>query len=70
MGDPINTDLADAIAENAAGPKAAQNDSGSVTEHSLREQIEADKYLANKKALAKGLGLRLAKIQPGSAVGG
>ncbi|NLE39688.1 MAG: hypothetical protein GX621_16845 [Pirellulaceae bacterium] len=40
--------LADAIEENAAGPKKASGDSGSVEQHPLRDQIEADKYLASK----------------------
>ena len=61
--------LTDTIAENAAGPKRASGDSGSVEQHSLAEQIEADKYLAGKKAAgAKGLGVKLAKICPGGTV--
>jgi len=35
--------IEDAIRENAAGPKRAQGDSGSVEQHSLTEQIEADR---------------------------
>jgi hypothetical protein len=34
--------LDQSIAENAAGPKKAQGDSGSVEQHSLKDQIEAD----------------------------
>lgn len=63
-------DLEDQIRENAAGPKAATGDMGSVTEHSLQDQIAADKYLAAKKAKNSGaLGIRVLKISPGSAVG-
>ncbi|MBI1371817.1 MAG: hypothetical protein GC159_03530 [Phycisphaera sp.] len=64
---PENLD--NAIADNAAGPKKASGDSGSVEQHDLQDQIEADKYLESKKASrAKGLGVKLAKISPGGTV--
>lgn len=43
-------DLTDAIKQNAEGPKRAQGDSGSVEQHDLKDQIEADKYLASREA--------------------
>ena len=57
------------IRDNAAGPKKATGDSGSVEQHSLNDQIAADRYLASKKAArSKGLGIRLSKlVPPGSA---
>ena len=62
-------DLENAIEENAAGPKRASGDSGSIEQHPLKDQIEADKYLAAKKAAqSKGLGIKLAKISPGGTV--
>ena len=62
-------DIDNTIRENAAGPKRASGDSGSVEQHSLSEQIAADKYLESKKASrAKGLGIKLAKISPGGTV--
>ncbi|HUT12496.1 MAG TPA: hypothetical protein VMY42_18505 [Thermoguttaceae bacterium] len=40
-----------------------------MEQHSLKDQIAADKYLAAKKAArAKGLGIKLAKIDPGGTV--
>jgi hypothetical protein len=64
-----DVDLDNAIEENAAGPKKASGDSGSVEQHSLKDQIEADKYLAAKKAAqSKGLGIKLSKISPGGTV--
>ena len=62
-------DLDSTIRENAAGPKRASGDSGSVEQHSLKDQLEADRYLASKKAAqSKGLGIRLSKlVPPGSA---
>lgn len=62
-------DLDSTIRENAAGPKRATGDSGSVEQHPLDDQIAADRYLASKKAAqSKGLGIRLSKlVPPGSA---
>ena len=47
-------DLDNTIRQNAAGPKRAAGDSGSVEQHGLTEQIEADRYLASKEAARKG----------------
>jgi len=59
-------DLDNTIRDNAAGPKRARGDAGEMEQHSLKDQIAADKYLAGKKATAgKGLGIKLAKISPG-----
>lgn len=57
------------IRDNAAGPKKATGDSGSVEQHPLNDQIAADRYLASKKAAkSRGLGIRLTKlVPPGSA---
>ena len=65
MAEDDNT-LTDAIAENAAGPKRAAGDTGSIEQHSLPDLIEADKYLAAKKAArkGKGLGIRFVKLVP------
>ena len=46
--------LEQAIRENAAGPKKAQGDAGSVEQHDLADQIEADRYLASKEAATAG----------------
>lgn len=65
MGDPLDT----AIQENAAGPRKAAGDSGSMEQHSLPDQIAADRYLESKKASrSKGLGIKLAKLAPGGTV--
>lgn len=61
-------DLEQNIRENAAGPKRAQGDSGSVEQHDLKDQIEADRYLSSKKAAKKGLGVRMTKVVPPGAV--
>ncbi len=57
-------DLEQTIRENASGPAKASGDAGSVEQHSLTEQIEADRYLASKRAANKGLGVRMVKVVP------
>ena len=60
--------LDDAIRDNAAGPSEAHGDSGGVKQHSLKDQIEADRYIASKEATKKKhRGLRLSRIStPGA----
>ncbi len=61
-------DLDDTIQENAQGPAKASGDSGSLEQHKLKDQIEADRYLQSKKASRKKkLGLRISKIVPPGA---
>jgi len=42
--------LAEAIDENAGGPKQTSADGVNVTQHGLADQIAADKYLTAKNA--------------------
>ena len=57
--------LAEIIKTNAEGPAKASGDSGSMEQHSLPDQIAADKYLESKKAVRqKGLGIGLKKLVP------
>ena len=65
----MSEELDNSIKENAAGPRKASGDSGSVEQHGLADQIAADKYLESKKASrSKGLGIKLAKLSPGGTV--
>jgi hypothetical protein len=60
--------IEDAIEENARGPKSASGDAGQVSQHSLKDQIEADRYLASRKAGQHPLrSLRFTKISPPGA---
>jgi len=62
-------DLKDAIKEAAQNPESAEADGVRVKQHSLKDQIEADKYLAAKEtARSNRLGIRLVKIVPPGAV--
>ena len=61
-------DLTDKIAQNAQGPAKAASDGTSMEQHSLPDQIAADKYLAQKQAgrdPAKAL-TRVKIIPPGT----
>ena len=66
---PVADNLDTQIRDNAAGPKRASGDSGSVEQHSLSDQIAADRYLASKKATnSSGLGVRMSRlVSPGAA---
>ena len=43
-------EIENAIKRSAEGPESAEVDGVRVKQHALRDQIEADKYLANKAA--------------------
>ena len=60
--------LDDTIRENAQGPAKAAGDTGSMEQHKLTEQIEADRYLSSKAAARlKSRGLRFNKLVPPGA---
>ncbi len=49
MPDEVQT----AIEEGAQKPKRMRGDEGEVEQHSLKDLIEADRYLSSKAAVAK-----------------
>ena len=49
----VADDLKDKIKQNAEGPKQAGVDGVSTQQHSLPDQIAADKYLASKDAASR-----------------
>lgn len=58
-------EITDAIESNATGPSEANMDGRQVKQHNLKDQIEADRYLASKTAAAAGgIGIRLNKLVP------
>lgn len=58
-------ELDDTIRDNAKGPAKVTGDAGSVEQHPLPDQIEADKHLAAKEAVKKKRrGLRFNKLIP------
>jgi len=64
----MSQEMEQTIRENATGPRKASGDAGSVEQHSLADQIAADKHLSGRKAAAgPGLGIRLIKLAPPGA---
>ena len=63
-----NTEISEAIRKNAGGPKSAEIDGQKVEQHSLKDQIAADEYLASKKAVkSRTSGLKFAKMSHSGA---
>ena len=61
-------ELSDTIQENAQGPAEVTGNSGSMKQHPLKDQIEADRYLSSRDASrSKKRGLNLAKLSPPGA---
>ena len=64
----MSDELEDSIRENAVQPAKASGDSGSVEQHSLSDQIAADRYLQKTQAArSRRPGLRITKIVPTGA---
>jgi hypothetical protein len=63
--------LRDSLEQAATDPKSASADGVSVTQHGLRERIEAEKHLDTQTA-ARGtrLPVRIAKVRSGPPGGG
>lgn len=60
-------EIRDAIEENAVGPAEVTVDGATRRQHSLREQIEADRYLTPASS-KPARGMRITKlIPPGTA---
>ena len=58
-------EIDDTLRDNAASPKRAKGDSSEMEQHSLPDQIAADRYLASKNATKKkGLGATFKKLVP------
>ena len=57
----------DTLQKKADQPKSAEVDGQKVEQHSLKDQIELDRYLASKKAIRSGRGFRITKMKSGGA---
>jgi hypothetical protein len=54
---------AETIAENADGPQSVSSDGTTVTQHSLKDQIEADKYRRKSSALSGNPYNKLSRVR-------
>ena len=62
-------DLSDNIRDNAVQPAEASVDGQSAKQHSLRDQIEADRFLQSRQASRrKGLPIKILRLKPPGAV--
>lgn len=61
-------EIANAIKESAQQPAEASVDGQTVKQQKLRDQVEADRYLASKDAAREGLGVRRTRVSPPGAV--
>ena len=62
-------DLGSVISENASGPQQATVDGTTIRRHGLRDQIEADRYLASRQAVRNSPAtafVRLKIVPPGT----
>ena len=60
--------IEDSIRKNASGPKSAEVDGQKVEQHSLKDQIAADEYLASKKAVkSRNSCLKITKLSHSGA---
>ena len=57
----------DTLKDKANQPKSVEIDGQKVEQHSLKDQIEMDRYLASKKATRSGRGFRITKIKSGGS---
>ncbi len=65
----MSDDLSESIRSNASAPKRAKTEAGEMEQHSLPDQITADRYLASKQAAGgKGLGVKMLRMVPPGAV--
>ena len=64
----MDEEIKQRILENMTGPKKVTGDAGSVEQHSLKEQIDFDRYIASKEAAGQGGGIRFTKLKPDGTV--
>lgn len=55
------------IIDDAQAPKEVRSDGVEVVSHNLRDQIEADRYIAGKTAARSGLGVKRTRVVPPGA---
>jgi len=64
----MSPDLSNIIKTNAEGPRRAAGDSGSMEQHSLPDQIAAQRFLNQSENADKTpFGLRFRKLKPPGA---
>ena len=63
------SELEQKIKDNASGPKSAESDGQKVEQHSIADQIAADRYLNSKQAMRKHTqGFKITKMSASGSV--
>ena len=57
----------DTLKDKGNQPKSVEIDGQKVEQHSLKDQIAMDRYLASKLAMKRGRGFRVTKMKSGGA---
>ena len=57
----------DTLKDKLNQPKSVEIDGQKVEQHSLKDQIAMDRYLASKLAMKRGRGFRVTKMKSGGA---
>nr|DAI45317.1 MAG TPA: hypothetical protein [Caudoviricetes sp.] len=57
----------DTLKDKVNQPKSVEIDGQKVEQHSLKDQIAMDRYLASKLAMKRGRGFRVTKMKSGGA---
>lgn len=66
---PTNAELEEKLRQNMAAPAEASNETGSVKQHSLKDQIEASKYLGRAAITNPFKCIRVQRTAPVGASG-
>lgn len=61
-------DLKQQIIDTAGSPKSYTSDGQSVTAHSIKDVIDADRYIKSNEVARSKRPLRIAKFNPGGPV--
>ena len=57
----------DTLKDKVNQPKSVEIDGQKLEQHSLKDQIAMDRYLASKLAMKRGRGFRVTKMKSGGA---
>ena len=57
----------DTLKDKVNQPKSVEIDGQKVEQHSLKDQIAMDRYLASQLAMKRGRGFRVTKMKSGGA---
>ena len=66
---PTNSEILDQLRRNATAPAEASNETGSVKQHPLKDQVEAAKFAQSQSVANPFKCLRMTRTAPGPPSG-